>query len=135
MRGCLSWLSGVIDNAIYPVLFAGACIRRKWNGEARTLAGWRLHHPRPGPNHANHHPSPTPTTTTSPPNFLKFLPTTPPDYLASLYPHLADPAPRALLVLSFALAFSYMAWRGLDVAGKLAIGICAACLLPFVALW
>lgn len=31
MRGSLSWLSGVIDNAIYPVLFAGTCVTRAPN--------------------------------------------------------------------------------------------------------
>lgn len=56
------------------------------------------------------------------------------DYLASLDPRLADPLPRTLLILSFTLTLSYLAWRGLDVAGKLAIGICVGCLLPFVAL-
>lgn len=48
---------------------------------------------------------------------------------------LAGPAPRALLITSFALTFSYLAWRGLEVAGKLAIGIClACCFLPFAVL-
>lgn len=72
---------------------------------------------------------------------VAYLTTSPPanppkhkDYVASLDSRLAEPLNRTLLILSFALTLSYLAWRGLDVAGKLAIGICVGCLLPFAAL-
>lgn len=42
--------------------------------------------------------------------------------------------PRALLILSFTLCFSYLSWRGIEVAGRLAVAICVGCLLPFAVL-
>lgn len=85
-------------------------------------------------SHAHHNPAGPFPQPPHPPNPHNHAQPNPTDYLASLDPHLADPLPRTLLILSFTLTLSYLAWRGLDVAGKLAIAICIGCLLPFVAL-
>ncbi len=56
------------------------------------------------------------------------------DYAASIDARLGLPVPRAILVLSFTLTFTYLSYRGLDLAGRVAVGVCFACLMPFVVL-
>ena len=137
MRGSLSWLSGVIDNAIYPVLFAGACVTMGASKSLPFVCTNTTHRP---PNPSTPSPeNPAACTHTQPyaAPLSTYQPPPPPqntDYVASLDERLAEPLNRTLLILAFALTLSYLAWRGLDVAGKLAIGICIGCLLPFAAL-
>ena len=56
------------------------------------------------------------------------------DYLASADGRLNDPTPRILLTITFTLLLTYLNYRGLDLAGKVAIGVCISSLLPFVIL-
>lgn len=72
----MKWLSGVIDNALYPVLFL--------------------------------------------------------DYLKSAIPILANGFPRMIAVLLLAIALTYMNYRGLTIAGRVAIFLGVFSLLPFL---
>jgi amino acid transporter len=44
------------------------------------------------------------------------------------------PPPLQLLIVSFTLLLTFLSYRGLDLAGRVAIGVCLASLLPFLIL-
>lgn len=53
------------------------------------------------------------------------------DYLAAADARFAEPVVRLVIIYSFIAAFTYLCVRGVDVAGRVAIGVCAFALLPF----
>ena len=89
-KGWLSWLSGVADNALYPILFLDCLIKLFASNEDYGAVGIL----RPSSVGGND-------------------------------------SYRFLFISFVTIILTYMNYRGLDVVGKVAIGICITSLLPF----
>lgn len=86
-KGWLSWLSGVTDNALYPILFLDCLV---------GLITEDSEHP------------------------------------SVLAAHGGQPLTRWSFIVVIICLLTYLNYRGLDIVGKLAIGICLLSLMPFV---
>jgi amino acid transporter len=83
LKGYLSWLSGALDNSLYPILFLD-CLLQLVEDDEHTV--------------------------------------------------LEEPVIRIAFVSTTTLILSYVNYRGLDIVGNVAIGLCVASMMPFAML-
>jgi len=102
-KGWLSWLSGVADNALYPILFLD-CLLALFQ-DCRDASSSPLASPSYESSSSCH--------------------------LVSQLSDETSPL-RLLFIAAITLALTYLNYRGLDIVGSLAIVICVLSLLPFV---
>ena len=101
-KGWLSWLSGVADNALYPIIFLD-CLLKLMN------LNEEIEYPADGSG-----------------NSQTIL------HLLNSSADGGSDTVRWLFMLSVTIVLTYLNYRGLDVVGSMAIGICVLSMLPFV---
>ena len=93
-KGWLSWLSGIADNALYPIIFLDCLLKFADLGDDSNS-----------------------------PSVL---------HLLNSSDEGGNDAVRWLFMLAVTIVLTYLNYRGLDVVGAMAIGICLFSMLPFV---
>lgn len=100
-KGWLSWLSGVADNALYPIIFLD-CLLKLVTMDAS--------------------PSSSATSSDSSSSFILLL---------NESSNGGNDTLRWLFILAVTGLLTYLNYRGLDVVGAMAVGICLLSMLPF----
>ncbi len=101
-KGWLSWLSGVADNALYPIIFLDCLLKL-------TNLNEEIEYPADGSGRGQ--------------TIL---------HLLNASADGGSDTVRWLFMLSVTIVLTYLNYRGLDVVGSMAIGICVLSMLPFV---
>ena len=101
-KGWLSWLSGVADNALYPIIFLDCLLKL-------TNLNEEIESPVEGSGGGE--------------SIL---------HLLNASADGGSDTVRWLFMLSVTIVLTYLNYRGLDVVGSMAIGICVLSMLPFV---
>jgi len=116
-EGWLSWLSGVADNALYPILFLDCLVGLLDNHDNNTTTTTSSSSSSSRSSH-NHVVSSHQSSN----NIFETALLLEEDHLVV----------RWVFILSFTILLTYLNYRGLDVVGNLAIALCVLTLLPFL---
>lgn len=115
-KGWLSWISGVVDNAIYPVLFID-CLVQLFNDELSLLSFSSLSSSTANGDYSN-------SSTTDIENHSSWV---------SLIRYcLTDTNTRLSIILCITALLTYLTYRGLDIVSGVSILLCVLSLSPFV---
>jgi len=97
-KGWLSWLSGVADNALYPIIFLDCLLKLTNNNPENQDSAGSL-------------------------SYLNVL---------NESSNGGNDTMRWLFTFAVTMVLTYLNYRGLDIVGNMAIGICLLSMLPFV---